>query len=562
VFLDQVFQSLGSVIFLPYNGVGAILLFIILLYSRWLFLGILSALGLSWGVHSIIYPVGLNGIMPLGYWNWSHFNFALIGASLGGVFFIPSLASLSILFSSFWACLVSYYGLLYFFQFRVEAIHSFPLCFGTMVGVYLAQKVNVQALNQGMIRPLEKALDHLRLRKKRFGEAQCILDLPLRDPSKILQGFEGQWTHQGKWKYALDFICVDESGKSFFDSGEQASDYFIYGKSVTAPIAGWVVRVEDQWDDCAIGKISFRGNWGNWILLKSPYGFYVLLAHLKRRSFSVKEGAYVEIGQLLAQVGNSGYSPEPHLHVQVQAGAEVNSETLPFLLRSYSEADGGIQFYQTPRMGNAILPIRSNQTLQWALNFKADQELCFERNGKTFTLRSGLDPKTGYWYFEELGARGRAYFWKDDREFYFFDWKQVSPDSYLNLFSLGLARIPFALGNQLHWVDSLLTTRLPSCLVSPMERLLNGVLPRHSARRISEIKFQSTADGTEICGNIQTLGKNSYGTQVELDPWVGIRAISLDNERWIRKHSPSPVKESSTLVPLTLNQSFSTFTKE
>ena len=45
-----------------------------------------------------------------------------------------------------------------------------------------------------------------------------------------------------------------------------------------------------------------------------------MLAHLKQGSARVAVGQRVKRGQPIAQVGNSGSSSEPHLHVQVQNG--------------------------------------------------------------------------------------------------------------------------------------------------------------------------------------------------------------------------------------------------
>ena len=44
----------------------------------------------------------------------------------------------------------------------------------------------------------------------------------------------------------------------------------------------------------------------------------MVLAHLKKGSIKVKEGQHVNEGEFLAQVGNSGSSSEPHLHIHHQ----------------------------------------------------------------------------------------------------------------------------------------------------------------------------------------------------------------------------------------------------
>jgi murein DD-endopeptidase MepM/ murein hydrolase activator NlpD len=46
----------------------------------------------------------------------------------------------------------------------------------------------------------------------------------------------------------------------------------------------------------------------------------VLLAHLRSGSVNVSSGERVAVGDFLAEMGNSGNSSEPHLHVHAQRG--------------------------------------------------------------------------------------------------------------------------------------------------------------------------------------------------------------------------------------------------
>ena len=56
---------------------------------------------------------------------------------------------------------------------------------------------------------------------------------------------------------------------------------------------------------------------GNHVLVNCGE-FAVLLAHLKEGSVRVAVEDYVEVGQKIAEVGNSGQTFEPHLHIHVQ----------------------------------------------------------------------------------------------------------------------------------------------------------------------------------------------------------------------------------------------------
>jgi murein DD-endopeptidase MepM/ murein hydrolase activator NlpD len=49
------------------------------------------------------------------------------------------------------------------------------------------------------------------------------------------------------------------------------------------------------------------------------------LAHLQQGSVSIKLGERVQPGQLIARVGNSGNTTEPHLHIHAKRGGRPNS---------------------------------------------------------------------------------------------------------------------------------------------------------------------------------------------------------------------------------------------
>ena len=72
---------------------------------------------------------------------------------------------------------------------------------------------------------------------------------------------------------------------------------------------------------------------GNHIILECG-GVWVLLGHLQRGSVGVAEGEPIARGQLLARVGNTGNTGEPHLHIHAQrpGTAEPRSRVTPCML--------------------------------------------------------------------------------------------------------------------------------------------------------------------------------------------------------------------------------------
>ncbi|HJX26864.1 MAG TPA: M23 family metallopeptidase [Thermoanaerobaculia bacterium] len=56
---------------------------------------------------------------------------------------------------------------------------------------------------------------------------------------------------------------------------------------------------------------------------------YIVLAHLKKGSVKVGTGETVTVGQPIGQIGNSGNTSEPHLHIHaVRRGGKVSPDRI------------------------------------------------------------------------------------------------------------------------------------------------------------------------------------------------------------------------------------------
>ena len=94
-----------------------------------------------------------------------------------------------------------------------------------------------------------------------------------------------------------------------------------------APADGRIVEVTDGYADTPPGT---NGDHANNLVVDIGGGRYVVMAHLKQGSVTVRVGDVVRRGQPLAAVGNSGHTNEPHLHLQVQdSPAGVRTPTAP-----------------------------------------------------------------------------------------------------------------------------------------------------------------------------------------------------------------------------------------
>lgn len=134
--------------------------------------------------------------------------------------------------------------------------------------------------------------------------------------------------------FAVDLIAIDGRGARAggFLGGSDPADYLIFGAPVLAPCDGVVIGAEGAMPDLRVPERDTGRLAGNHLLVDCG-DFIVLLAHLRQGSLRVGEGDAVSARQRVGEVGNSGQSGEPHLHVHAQRGmrdgAPLAGEPLP-----------------------------------------------------------------------------------------------------------------------------------------------------------------------------------------------------------------------------------------
>ena len=132
--------------------------------------------------------------------------------------------------------------------------------------------------------------------------------------------------HVKPQNYALDIVGLNTVGMraSSISGGSNLDDYVIYGASVYSPINGIITVVVDEYDDLTPPNTDTEHLAGNHVLIKGE-GVEVLLAHLKKGSVSVKVGTMVTTNTLIGNVGNTGNTSEPHLHMHIEKDGEPNT---------------------------------------------------------------------------------------------------------------------------------------------------------------------------------------------------------------------------------------------
>lgn len=328
---DAFLNTLGAIFFTPHPLAGALVFAALLWRSRYL-----AALALGGYLAGLLVFGALTHAQHSGLLMWSGFNFALSAMALGGILTIPSFAGY--LFALGCAAVAA---LLSASFMHIALIYQLPIMAGPFLVTTLTMLLALHkraALMQPVVAPEpglpEVNYERARLAITRTGEINSVpLLMPVYGEWCVYQGFDGEHTHRAPWQHALDLHMV-ERGSSFRGSGNALEDYYCFGVPVVSPVRGEVVRVHDGVPDNVPGEVDVANNWGNFVLLRVVGGMHVLLAHLRQHSVQVKEGQGIAPGTLIAQCGNSGRSPQPHLHMQVQLDAKLGSDTHPFHLCS------------------------------------------------------------------------------------------------------------------------------------------------------------------------------------------------------------------------------------
>lgn len=252
------------------------------------------------------------------------------------------------------------------------------------------------------------------------------LHLPFWGGWTVSQGYEGEYTHKGEWSSAVDFVLVDEMNKTYNGSSKTCENFYCYNKPVIAPADGVIVEITDHIDDNEPGKVNSTQNWGNTIVIKHLNNLYSQISHLHNGTFKVRKGDFVRMGDIVAFCGNSGRSPEPHIHFQVQVTPLQGAKTLSYPFSYYLQKTiSGFQLksFSIPSEGDCISNVSTNQLLKEAFDFQPGMILKFrygmgKDQEKIITWEVFTDAyNTKYLYCSE--TQSTAYFVNDGTMFYF-----------------------------------------------------------------------------------------------------------------------------------------------
>jgi hypothetical protein len=140
-------------------------------------------------------------------------------------------------------------------------------------------------------------------------------------------------------RFAVDFVLL-KNGRPFSGTGTDNSDYYCFGQPLLAPADGVVVEVQDGYQDNPPGRGVQDSPRGNMILISHGNSEFSMLSHLKQNSVQFRKGDKVKQGDVVGECGNSGPTPAPHVHYQLQNSAGIPlPDSLPAQFVDYM-ADG------------------------------------------------------------------------------------------------------------------------------------------------------------------------------------------------------------------------------
>ena len=117
-------------------------------------------------------------------------------------------------------------------------------------------------------------------------------------------------------------------------------------------------------------------SYGNYIQIKHESGYYTLYAHLKK-GLKVKEKDYVEEGQIIGVMGNSGNTTGEHLHFEVRNENNIVINPTKYLIEDLpkEEAKKNMELYYRVHL------LKENKWLEWVKQSSNENPKYYEYAG-------------------------------------------------------------------------------------------------------------------------------------------------------------------------------------
>jgi murein DD-endopeptidase MepM/ murein hydrolase activator NlpD len=165
-----------------------------------------------------------------------------------------------------------------------------------------------------------------------------------RGHRRVYYTLEGRARLPGR--FAIDWVRKDSEGHSARGDADVVKNSLGYGADVLAVADARVAAVREGLAEAervsANPKHALDQAAGNYVALDLGDGRFAIYEHLAPGSIRVKRGDRVRRGQVLAALGFTGDSTEPHLHFHVaDSPSPLAGEGLPFELARFRVTESG-----------------------------------------------------------------------------------------------------------------------------------------------------------------------------------------------------------------------------
>jgi len=450
------FKSISLIIFQPGVLSGIIIAIGVLIFSRVLFtLSIISYLVSILFLNFLLPQAADNLIIVVG------FNAILTSFALGGSLILPSKKSfVLVLISSI--IVVIFTGFFYkLFSTSVLPILVLPFNFIVLSVIYSLkfrkEQSDLVLLYFSPGSPEENLYYHNN-RSTRFDRFKYFFpELPFYGEWYVSQGFDGQYTHKDKWRFAWDFIVVDENKTQFSNDGNKLNDYYCFKMPVSSVLDGKVVKVIQSIPNNEVGEVNLDKNWGNTIIIDHGEGLLSATSHLDPDTIKVKENDYVLKGDVIGTCGNSGRSPYPHIHFQFQITEKVGDKTYLFPFAHFIEKHDDklvAKSFDYPKQDTIIQNIVVNKSIKKAFNLKLGDkyDINFELNGKKFQESWEVKVDIYNLLYIVNDKHDIAYIYLTEKVFYFSNYTGTKKSALYHYF-LSAYQVPLCYSEKLVWED-------------------------------------------------------------------------------------------------------------
>ncbi|KPA16715.1 peptidase M23 [Candidatus Magnetomorum sp. HK-1] len=523
LFLQGLFKTTGNLIFMPYDIPGILVLMALFLTSFISF--ILVIFSYYTGICCLAY---LKGSFTHAFFNFSAFNFILIGIALGSIFLIPSRRSYFIAITGvFVSVFILDAASVVWSVFRIP-VFTLPFNVVVLLFIYVLRQIGYPYMNDYIQDSPEKSLTYYLNYSLRFDRITPQPNLPFMGVWTVYQSFDGQWTHQGNWKYAYDFVITDENNQTYKNEGIELSDYYCFGKPVLSPVEGTIVDVFNTLKDFPIGEVDKHHNWGNYCIIYSIFGYYIEISHFQEKSIKVKVGDIVKPGMVLGLCGNSGYSPQPHIHMQIQYWPQLGSATAPFYFSNCINPERFLCGNMVLAKDAQVEPLTFSRKRNQTLNFILDDSFLYsfsinDQEIKTFRITVKMDIDGSYFFHLE-GSNDFLYFGIEQQRFIFYRFigKKGSPLSYI---FAAIPMMPITIDKNIQW-----TSILPGNVLGSIPQYLSFL--QSIDHRLNQIKgtYKLSENNKFVEGKIK-LNRHQVTTKVLFHKIKGFKEIEVINAK-------------------------------